>query len=324
MTWLAMSAMLLWAPPTWERDSANLGVPFERYTTKDSLGRTITAYLSKLPSSAEGKRLPVILFIQGSGCQSVFTKHQGKTNSGLQGLLFMLAKGRARVLIVEKVGVQFLDTPKRFGGADEGSKEFLTEHTLPRWAEANAAALRAVLALPEIDPTRVLVVGHSEGGIVAARVAAEVPQVTHVAPLGCGGVTQLYSLVELARRRAPKDRADAEAQKVFEEWARIQGKPDSIEDFWMGHPYRRWSTFLKHSVVEELKRSRAKVYLAHGTEDSADVIQGFDVMYAELRAQGRDVTAERIEGGDHGFQVPGKKDSGMQVVFRNVVEWFLK
>jgi dienelactone hydrolase len=221
--------------------------------------------------------------------------------------------------------VTFLDAPKQPGTATEASKEYLEEHTLPRWGEANVAALKAVLAQPDIDGSRVLVTGHSEGGIVAARVAAELPKVTHVAPLGCGGATQLYSLVELARRRAPEGQGVAAMERVYADWAKIQAKPESIEDFWMAHPYRRWSSFLKHSVIEELKRSKAKIYLAHGTADEADAVQGFDMMRAELLAHGRDVTAERIEGGDHGFSTSGPKGQadGMQKVFGNVIEWFL-
>jgi pimeloyl-ACP methyl ester carboxylesterase len=307
--------------PVDERDVTAPPSPFERLTVQDSLGRTIAFYLSKAPTG-DDQKLPVILVVTGSGCQSVFTKHEKGINSGLQGLVYQLAKGRARVVVVEKPGVKFLDTPKRFGGATEGSREFLEEHTLPRWGTANGAALQAVLARSDVDPKRVLVVGHSEGGIVAARVAAEVPAVTHVAPLSCSGVTQLHSLAELARRRAPEGRGEAAVQAVYDDWAKVLAKPDSIDDFWMGHPYRRWSTFLKSSVIDGLKRTKAKVYLAHGTADEADSVTGFDVMHAELLAGGRDVTAERIEGGDHGLGTKGQ--SGMPRVFGNVVEWFLK
>jgi len=299
----------------------DLGIPFERFTTTDSLGRTITAYLSKPPNQEKSEKLPAVLFITGSGCQSAWTRHENRISSGLQGLLYMLARGRARVLVVEKPGVKFLDAPERFGSALGASREFLEEHTLPRWAIANVAALKAVLDRPDIDSNQVLVVGHSEGGIVAARVAAELPAVTHVAPLSCSGVTQLYSLMDLARQRAPDGQREAAAQAVLVEWAKVQAKPDSIEDFWMGHPYRRWSTFLRSSVIEELKGSKARVYLAHGTADTADSIVGFDVMRAELLATGRDVTAERIEGGDHGFAVNGR--SGLAQVLGNVLEWFL-
>jgi hypothetical protein len=54
--------------------------------------------------------------------------------------------------------------------------------------------------------------------------------------------------------------------------------------------------FLKSSVIDELKRSKAKVYLAHGTADEADSVIGFAVLRAELLAAGRDVTADRSTG----------------------------
>jgi len=322
MIFLACSWLIIGQAPSGPKDAPELRIPFEQFTAKDALGRSITAYLSKPARGSGDKQLPVVLFVTGSGCQSVWTRHENNVNSGLQGLIYQLAKGRARVLVVEKPGVKPLDTPKRFGAATDGSREFLEEHTLPRWATANAAALKAVLARPDIDSKRVLVVGHSEGGIVAARVAAEVPAVTHVAPLSCAGVSQLFSLAELARRRARDGQGEAAAQAVYDEWAKILAKPDSIDDFWMGHPYRRWSTFLKSSVIDELKRGKAKVYLAHGTADEADSVIGFDVMRAELLAAGRHVTAERVEGGDHGFGVKGQ--SGTTKVFGNVVEWFLR
>jgi len=297
-------------------------VPFKRFTVEDRFNRKITAYLSKPQVETCEKNLPLILLINGSGCQSVWTKFHDRIRSGLQGLIYQLVKGRARVLIVEKPGVRFLDTPKKMGSAEEGSKEFLKEHTLPRWTEANMAALKTVLSQPDINSKKIMVTGHSEGGIVAARVAAKIPEITHVAPLGCGGVTQLFSLIEFARAGAPDGHKEPAVQDVVDNWAIIQKKPNSTEYFWMGHPYRRWSTFLSDSVVDELKRTNAKVYLAQGTEDQSDSVIGFDVMYAELLVQGRDVTAERIEGGDHSFSV--KCDGrGMVSVFKNVIEWFL-
>ena len=46
-----------------------------------------------------------------------------------------------------------------------------------------------------MDAARTLVIGHSEGGIVAAYVAAKLPKVTHVASLAGGGPTQLFDFV---------------------------------------------------------------------------------------------------------------------------------
>lgn len=55
-------------------EAEDLGVPFERLAIADSLNRSITAYLSKVPKESAGRKLPVILVISGSGSQSIFMK----------------------------------------------------------------------------------------------------------------------------------------------------------------------------------------------------------------------------------------------------------
>jgi pimeloyl-ACP methyl ester carboxylesterase len=312
-------------------DAEVLPVPYQRFTTMDYLGRTITAYLSRPPKEKNGP-LPVVLWIQGSGCQSLFMRSpEGKIGGGLQNLLYKMAAGRFRVLCVEKPGVQFLDSPPRPGGAEGASEGFLMEHTLPRWAEANASALRAVWSLPEIDRKRTLVIGHSEGALTAARVAGELPDVTHVAPLASAGPTQLYSLAELAAQPRPDDQpgdADKRRERVYADWQKVMEDPDSITKFWMGHPHRRWSTFCKHNSVTELMRSKAKVYLAQGAVDRASFIGELDVLRAELAVHGRDFVVERMAGADHGFRVAGNGmqggPHGFDGLFERILTWFLR
>jgi dienelactone hydrolase len=54
-------------------------------------------------------------------------------------------------------------------------------------------------------------------------------------------------------------------------------------------------------VSTDLLRTKARIYLAHGTEDSSVPVESHDALEAELRANGRDVTAERLAGLDHSF-----------------------
>ncbi len=317
-------------PPRLVAQPADLGIPYSRYQTTDAFGREITFYVHSAPAGTPADaKLPVVLWIEGSGCQSLFSKAGERVAAGYQELLQRAAEGKVRVVAVEKPGVKFLDSPPRPGSAQGASEEFLREHALPRWAEANVAALRAAWMLPDIDSSRTLVVGHSEGGIVAARVAAELPQVTHVASLSGDGPTQLFSLAELdARPRAGDKPGDAEARRdaVYAEWKKIEADPDSITKFWRGHPYRRWSSFLHSSTLSELLRSKARIYVAQGTDDAATSVEAFDVLRAELAAHHRDVTAERIEGADHGFRtadMPAGSPEGMRALFRRVIAWFL-
>jgi erythromycin esterase len=297
------------------KETAALGVPFDRYTTRDALGRTITFYLSHGPKEGD-KQLPLAVFVQGSGCASVFSERDGKTYGGLQNLLLASGKGRCRVLVVEKPGVAFGAVCKNPGSAEEGSAAFRREHTLSRWVEAVNAAVRAAHRLEDIDWKRTLIVGHSEGGIVAAHVAATNSLVSHVAVLAGGGPTQLFDLIELAGERGDAIRAG---------WAKVLEDPDNADKLWLGHPHRRWCSFLRSSTLEGLGQSRAAVFAAQGTLDKAVAVSGFDVLCSELSARGRDLVSLRLEGRDHGFRKADDKagdPSGIQDVFGRVVTWF--
>jgi pimeloyl-ACP methyl ester carboxylesterase len=317
------------APARLEADAAALGIPYHRYTTQDGLGRTITFYLSAITGPERNAARSVVLLVGGSGCQSLFQKHGDRVFGGLHNLLLQEAGDRVRVLVVEKPGVCYLDSPRRPGSAEGARPEFLAEHTLERWVEANAAALRAAWTLPAMDRSRTLAIGHSEGGLVVACLAAKMPEVTHVASLAAGGPTQLFSLLERETSARPGDEAgDAtrRRQAVLDEWARIQADPESTTRFWLGHPYRRWSTFLKHSVTDELLRTKARIYLAQGTSDAAQPPTGHEVLVAELRAHCREIREERVEGGDHSF-APKNSPPGppreLQAMFCRILGWFL-
>ena len=79
-------------------------------------------------------------------------------------------------------------------------------------------------------------------------------------------------------------------------------------------------------MTKELLRTHARVYLVHGTNDTATPITAFDLVRAELAVHHRDVTAERLEGADHGFRtetMPVGSAEGFQAVFGRVLAWLL-
>lgn len=307
------------------------GFWMQRYTTTDRFGRTITFYLSKTKDPAV--KLPLVVCIAGSGSQSRFTEvdtPQGKkiATGGPESAIKKELGDKVRLLVVEKPGVKFLDKPEHFGGAQDSSEEFRREHTLERWGAAIGAALQVGRTLPGVDGDRVLVLGHSEGGIVACRVAAENPCVTHVAVMAGGGPTQLYDLIELARRGkiGPPDNPEAGVKFVMDGWKQVLANPDAIDQYFMGHPHRRWTTFCQTSPIEEIVKSKAKVFIAQGTVDTSVLPETADLLYAELLARGRDVTYEKIDGGDHGFRKESDPDPrvGWLTTNRKAVEWFLR
>ncbi len=299
------------------------GIPYTRYFTRDSFDRRITFYIS----GNQGQRLPLVVSILGSGAFSNFIRRGDQILDAHRTAREAFA-GKAHILIVEKPGVAFLEQHPNRGTATNGSVEFRREHTLERWSEAVSAALRAAHALPLSDPRLCLLIGHSEGGIVAARVAAENPFVTHVATLAGGGPTQLFDLLESARAGrvyGPDLDPEKQVEKMLADVAAIQSDPDNADRFFLGHPYRRWSSFWKSSTMDELAHTRARLFIAQGTADQNVSVTAFDVLYASLLAQGRDVTARRIAGADHGFGFASDpKRDGWTEIFQEVRNWFLE
>src|SRR5262245_11869709 len=107
---ILLTALAFGAGAAPQLDPTELGVPFQRYTATDGLGRTITFYLSLPANVQQDAKLPVALIIQGSGCQSLFRQRGEQLSGGEQNLLHRAAMGKLRVLAVEKPGVKFLDS----------------------------------------------------------------------------------------------------------------------------------------------------------------------------------------------------------------------
>lgn len=312
-------------------DLSKMGLPFKQYTVRDTFKRNITFYVSESTSRGSKTKLPLIITLQGSGCDSVLLKdQQDRVGLGWPGLLLEASQGRARIMMVEKPGVNRFDVSKNSGVAYGCSPIFLKEHTFERWSQAVIAATKTARNLPGIDSKKVLLLGHSEGGCVAAHVGSTLNFITHIANLSCGGPTQLFDLIILAYRKQSTSESDLQGEKraktLLAEWRKIQKNPHSTTSFFEGHPYRYWSSFGKKSIIEDLQKTKSRIFLANGTKDQSVPIESFDLLYASLVSREKDVTAERILNVNHAYERDEKNNTGngLLKLFTHIVNWFLE
>ena len=302
---------------------------YQRYFTRDEFSRKITFYLSKTKSVG---KLPMVVCIQGSGCQSLFLEidtSNGKViaSGGPEAVIAGKFHDQVRVLVVEKPGVEFLFQPERPGSALDATDEYNREFSLPRWTAAISAAVRAALKLDGVDGRKVMTLGHSEGGQVACEVAAALPKnITHVAVMAGGGPTQMYDLIEFAKSGDlydPNATAEERYEMLMKDWNKVADNPLAHDKFILGHSHLRWSSFLKTSPIEALNKTNAKVYIAQGTDDKNSLPASADVLYAEMLARGRICRYDRVKGGDHAF-MSGNDSKGWELANTKAVDWFLQ
>jgi len=292
------------------------GTPLERRLVHDASGREITYYISH-PKAVPA---PLLLMIQGSGCSRAISESPGKTSSTLFNLLPFANEGQFTTMVVEKPYAG--ETPGTAGqGAAGCSAAFNADFTAATWLAAIQASLEDARHSGWVDPRRTLVLGGSEGAVMASLLAAADSLITDVAVLGGSGTTQAYDFIVSAYQNCfdvPACLAQVDGQLRA-----IAARPDSATDFAWGHPYKRWTSFFNVDPGAALLRSRARVYLAFGTADRAVPALSQEIMVAKLLGAGHDVTIRRVPDAGHNLARPGAREyDDMDLEYRAVLDWF--
>ena len=128
----------------------------------------------------------------------------------------------------------------------------------------------------------------------------------------------------MRRQGATPEQIEEAVQKLENDYRAIFADPMSATKFFQGHAYRRWSTFFRHPPAGNLLKTRARLYVAHGSEDQSGPIESFDYLVVELIRAGREnVTARRFPNCDHGFRDVTQPPTGppMRAVFAEIMTW---
>lgn len=326
---LLFAPLLLLSQNRYEAKKDSIKVPrqpYLRYFTNDKFERRITFYISETNTA---EKLPLVVYVQGSGSNSHFIKRNDQVIP-VNGHIYLCEslQGKARLLIVEKPGVKYLDNP---GPAETIKNDaFHQQHSLDRWAEAIEASIKASIRSGLADSSRILVMGHSEGGLVACKVANDLGKlVTHAANLAGGGDSQLYDLIFLARKGnffmniSPEP--EARAQYVLDEWKKIQTDPFNTREFFLGFSYLRWYSFMQTSCLEQLQDFYANIFIAQGSKDENLDPASADQLYAHLLSKNKRVTYDRLSNADHSFNDKDRPEfNGWKAEMEKIISWFLQ
>jgi len=292
--------------------------PFERFVATRS-GQPDTAFYVATTQA----KAPLVLFIQGSGCApAIYETAPGKPAASVFALVPLGRAGRHAAMVVEKPFAPAMP-PTDQGGATACPAAFNAHFSMDSWLAALKTALGHALALPHVDKQRVLVIGVSEGATMAAALARDMPEISHVALFGATGPSQYYDFIVNAYAQGADDAERLRRlQEIDATYAAIAADPDSGSKFAWGHPYKRWSGFFKASSIDNLAHSKARVYIVSGMRDVNVPTLSSEVLYSALKMRGRDVQIRRIPGAGHDLLQPGAGFGDLQNEYDTVLRWF--
>lgn len=253
-----------------------------------------------------GAKVPAVVFLHGSGAE-------GRWASRF--LAMQMVNRGVAALIFDKRGVSTSTGDWRVA-------------TLDDLAGDGAAAVARLLQESRIDPRRIGVHGHSQGGTFAPLVAARSSSVAFVIGSAAAGMptdsTEIFSLrnsvypratsaqdtananayvselVAVAYHRQPRARLDSLAAALRERpWFFAPPPPDNA--YWSFSP-----VFAQFRALEWWSRVRVPVLLVYGAEDKrVPAAESANRIAAALKRAGNtDVTVQIHPRADHTFRLP--------------------
>ena len=264
--------------------SAPRGAPYtaEEVAFKGPGGITLGGTLTK-PVNARGP-LPAVVTITGSGQQD---------RDEYIPLVGGLRVFRQVADTLSRVGIAVLRLDDRGLGASTGN---FGASTTADFADDIRAALAFLRARPDIDPSRLALVGHSEGGMIAPMVAATDPKLRAIAIMA-GPADKMLDII-LAQNKWVADHnpkfTQAQRDSVLAE-ARVMLAPEKQ----ISPAVKFWTTYDPAPAARQVK---AATLILQGATDHQVPAENASKLAALIRSGGnKDVTVRIFPATDHLF-----------------------
>ncbi|WP_158976258.1 S9 family peptidase [Cellulophaga sp. L1A9] len=157
-------------------------------------------------------------------------------------------------------------------------------------------------------PHKIIVLGHSEGTEVAAKLGTSNANISNIGYFSGGGNAQYYDFIldvrkTVQRGEMTEEESILEIEKVFKEVKDIYQHPNSLTKKWLGHPYKKWSSSVA-PAIHNLLKINIPIYVAHGAKDKAVPIESAYLIPIEfIRNKKNNLTFKVYPNLDHSYSI---------------------
>lgn len=231
--------------------------------------------------------------------------------------------------MIGKPGVRFVDDESPTVTPDYDKKMSIDYRV-----NAANAVINDLLKSGSIDQSKIVVVGHSEGGQVGPKLASVNKSITHLACLSGTGINQMYDFLIRFRKaveagQMQPEGANKQIESLFWYYNDIMKHPFSTEKKWAGHTYLRWSSAINNPPLMYLLKINIPIYIVIGTADKATSIENMDNIPIEfIKAGKNNLTYKTYWNYDHVYneiivEEGGKYDvkNHIEEVMNDLLKW---
>lgn len=228
------------------------------------------------------------------------------------------------LVLISKKGIPFLLKSENFKTPESFYKTESLDYRV--WQGDNV--IKDILKNRLKNPQKVVVIGHSEGSDVVAKLATINKQITHVGYWAGGGNTQYYDFALSIRKGVQNGKISEEdgrkqLESLIGEVRNIENDPQNIQKFWMGHTYKRWSSFTE-PPIDHLLKIEKPIFVAVGALDkSVPIESSYLIPFEFIRHKKQNLTFRVYPEYDHSFN-RSNPNGQISYEFMNVFEEFMK
>ncbi len=222
----------------------------------------------------------VVFFISGSGCSSV--------KSRFPSYLEPLIGTPATVYILQKRGI--IDGH----AGNKCSKEFVLTDYFEKTLKDQKEFISKKLATSLSKYTNIVLIGASEGSVVASKIAESNSKITHLGLIGSGGASLRKDLEILSRKQLLFSFTFKRNIRSIEKY------PNSFTKTAWGHSYKYWSSILDVDLRKILPKLNIPITIAMGENDKSVPIESLKELKQIFKQQGKNNLIVKIyPGADH-------------------------
>lgn len=273
------------------------------------------------------KKKPVLIFLDGSGNNSMFTYRPNEKGNLVQyssiPFNYKSLGLQYHIVFISKPNIPLIDTIQNSEYPKENPQYDLLLSA--DWRTLSASkVLDYVIKNYVVDSKKIVAMGYSEGGQVAPRLSMHNKQITHCIAFVGGGLNQFFDQIIANRLAAQKGEiTQQEAQQridsLYLDFEKIYQNPNSVKDYWYGHTYLRWSSFCSVPTLDYLTKLNIPIYMAQGTNDESTSVLSADYIRLEfLRLHKNNLTQKIYPDCDHMFNKAIKENDTVR--FENILD----
>ena len=284
---------------------------------------TITYYLKNYKSKPKN----LVVFIQGTDANPIFSYRYKNGKMSIYRWFnndYSLLDSTYTYTIIPKPGIEGIHDEANFSIP----KKYYEKNYLDYRIKQVDVSINHIIKNHLKNPEKVIVYGHSEGATIAAPLALQNKNITHLG-FWSGNVLNnfyefsLFNRIESLKGKITDSIAHENIMGIIGWYKSVTNNPESTKLDHYGYTNKRWSSYEK-APIEHLLELKIPVYAYFATEDESTPIEtAYLIPIQYMQKRKGNLTFNVCLGCNHSYQVTknGKKVKKWPSVFKNFIEW---